>query len=150
MNLKQKLFYALAGFLLGNFILASAVFGFKYYSENSQKNISLKDAIYLIENNEIKEVNIISDRAELVNHSGIKLTVENVLEAQREFLISAVTDFNKENQRSSIKVSESPKSFDPLSLLFQILFWLFFISPPVIALLLFLIWRELRERNKLK
>lgn len=39
---------------------------------------------------------------------------------------------------------------DPLTFLFQILFWLFFISPPLIVLLLFLIWRELKERNKMK
>jgi hypothetical protein len=41
-------------------------------------------------------------------------------------------------------------SSSPLAYLFQILFLLFFISPPVIAILLFLIWKELRDRNKLK
>jgi hypothetical protein len=39
---------------------------------------------------------------------------------------------------------------DLLTFLFQILFWLFFISPPLIVLLLFLIWRELKERNRMK
>ena len=39
---------------------------------------------------------------------------------------------------------------DPLAYLFQIIFILFFISPPIIALLLFLIWRELKDRNKMK
>ena len=34
--------------------------------------------------------------------------------------------------------------------LFQLMFILFFISPPIIALMLFLIWRELKARNKMK
>lgn len=38
----------------------------------------------------------------------------------------------------------------PLAFLFQIMFILFFISPPIIAFLLFLIWKELKERNKMK
>lgn len=38
----------------------------------------------------------------------------------------------------------------PLALLFQIMFILFFISPPIIAFMLFLIWKELKERNKMK
>lgn len=39
---------------------------------------------------------------------------------------------------------------NPLAYLFQLIFILFFISPPIIAVLLFLIWKELKERNKLK
>lgn len=34
--------------------------------------------------------------------------------------------------------------------LFQILFILFIISPPLIVVLLYLIWKELKERNKMK
>ena len=34
--------------------------------------------------------------------------------------------------------------------LFQLMFILFFISPPIIALMLFLIWKELKKRNNLK
>lgn len=37
-----------------------------------------------------------------------------------------------------------------LAYLFQLMFILFFISPPIIAFLLFMIWKELRERNKMK
>lgn len=39
---------------------------------------------------------------------------------------------------------------DPLEMLFRIMFILFFISPPLIVLLLFLIWRELKARNEMK
>lgn len=38
----------------------------------------------------------------------------------------------------------------PLAFLFQIMFILFFISPPIIAFMLFLIWKELKERNRMK
>jgi hypothetical protein len=38
----------------------------------------------------------------------------------------------------------------PLARLFQLLFILFIISPPLIVVLLFLIWKELKERNKMK
>ena len=38
----------------------------------------------------------------------------------------------------------------PLAYLFQILFFLFLISPPLIALMLFLIWKELKNKNDLK
>jgi heme/copper-type cytochrome/quinol oxidase subunit 2 len=48
------------------------------------------------------------------------------------------------------EISQISAASDPLAFLFQIIFILFFISPPVIALLLFLIWRELKERNRMK
>jgi len=39
---------------------------------------------------------------------------------------------------------------EPLARLFQILFILFIISPPLIVVLLYLIWKELKARNKMK
>ena len=39
---------------------------------------------------------------------------------------------------------------DPIARLFQLLFILFIISPPLVVVLLFLIWKELKERNKMK
>lgn len=38
----------------------------------------------------------------------------------------------------------------PMARLFQLLFILFIISPPLIVLMLFLIWKELKKRNKMK
>ena len=46
--------------------------------------------------------------------------------------------------------SAQRQTSDPLAYLFQIIFILFFISPPLIVLMLFLIWRELKTRNKMK
>jgi len=39
---------------------------------------------------------------------------------------------------------------EPLVYLFRILFILFIISPPLIVLMLVLIWKELRAQNKMK
>ncbi|MEK7722718.1 MAG: hypothetical protein AAB336_00045 [Acidobacteriota bacterium] len=47
---------------------------------------------------------------------------------------------------SSFNQPDSPL----LGYLFQLMFILFFISPPLIAVILFLIWKELKERNKMK
>lgn len=41
-------------------------------------------------------------------------------------------------------------ALNPLPHLFQIMFILFFISPPLIVILLFLIWKELKNRNRMK
>jgi hypothetical protein len=38
----------------------------------------------------------------------------------------------------------------PIVYVFRLLFILFLISPPLIVLLLVLIWKELRDRNKMK
>jgi hypothetical protein len=78
-------------------------------------------------------------------------------------LDAAVTDYERRQhsiscfpQHSSATPSElfvskiSRPTSEPLARLFQLLFILFIISPPVIALMLFLIWKELRARNKMK
>jgi uncharacterized membrane protein len=49
-----------------------------------------------------------------------------------------------------LNFSPSYVAMDPLARLFQILFILFIISPPLIVILLYKIWQELKERNKMK
>ena len=52
---------------------------------------------------------------------------------------------------ATFAVSEiSQTASQPLVYLFQLMFILFLISPPIIALMLFLIWKELKARNKMK
>ena len=57
-----------------------------------------------------------------------------------------------ENNRSLLDLRECMPSNDertsnPMHRIFQIIFILFFISPPLIVILLFLIWCELKKRN---
>lgn len=47
------------------------------------------------------------------------------------------------------KITE-PIAKEPLARLFQVLFILFIISPPLIVIFLFLIWKELKTRNRMK
>ncbi len=58
------------------------------------------------------------------------------------------------NHHSNIGVECIPsiteQTSNPMEKIFQIIFILFFISPPLIVILLFLIWRELKTRNKLR
>lgn len=49
-----------------------------------------------------------------------------------------------------LKNTLSGQTSNPLDRVFQIIFILFIVSPPLIVLLLFLIWRELKTRNKLR
>ncbi|MBS1796504.1 MAG: hypothetical protein JSS81_21825 [Acidobacteria bacterium] len=51
---------------------------------------------------------------------------------------------------SSLAVGPTVTQSEPLAYLFQILFILFIASPPLIVVLLFLIWRELKARNRMK
>ena len=46
--------------------------------------------------------------------------------------------------------SNNQASEPPIVYVFRILFILFIISPPLIVLMLVLIWKELRERNRMK
>lgn len=78
-------------------------------------------------------------------------------------LDAAITNYERQNNHLSDLPNHLPDSSNeslisqisgtesqPLAYLFQILMILFVISPPTIAILLFLIWRELKIRNKMK
>jgi hypothetical protein len=78
-------------------------------------------------------------------------------------LDSAITDYERRQnsiscfpQHSSAAPSElfvsqiSRPTSEPIARLFQLMFILFIISPPIIAVMLFLIWKELKARNKMK
>lgn len=49
-----------------------------------------------------------------------------------------------------VEAADFSRTAEPMAYLFQILFILFIISPPLIALMLFLILKELKARNKMK
>ena len=47
-------------------------------------------------------------------------------------------------------IASENETLNPMHRIFQIIFILFFISPPLIVVLLFLIWCELKKRNDSK
>lgn len=107
MNRKQKLTYAVAGFFIGNLILAALLSCFSYKTRYQ----SFDTAIQRVESREFKEINIRDGKANLLN-----------------------------------PVADS----DLLVRLFQILFWLFLISPPVIVILLLVIINKMNRKDSMK
>lgn len=73
------------------------------------------------------------------------------LESQRNSFSELTSETSTPLSHTTFAVTEiSQTTSHPLAFLFQILFFLFLISPPIIALMLCLIWKELKERNKMK
>ena len=74
------------------------------------------------------------------------------LESQKSSFSELTGETSAPLSQAMFGVAESSRtdSSELLARLFQLMFILFIISPPIIALMLFLIWKELKERNKLK
>lgn len=106
MNRKQKLTHAVAGFFVGNIILAALIFGFSPAKNSPSFNATLER----IRQSEVREVVI------------------------------------KDKQTDLLNVSDS----DLLVRLFQILFWLFLISPPIIVVLLLVIISKMDRKNSME
>lgn len=149
MKCQQKLFHAVAGLLICNLLFAGLYFGIINLGAQSQppKNeISYEEAIERLNSKNIREISISNNEAIFTN-----LEKENfafhVSEEQVEKILESSAD-----KSVTIKFipAASASASNPLFYLFQILFWLFFISPPIIVILLILIWRELKERNRMK
>ena len=156
MNLKQKILYAFVGFILGNFFLFSLYSGIKNFDRiiPIKDGITTKQAVDLIKSGKIKTVEIDNGRAIILDHLNEKFAFSVNSDVELELILDKVSSYNSVNPTNAIKISEAPRlsvfSNNLLPYLFQIMFILFLISPPIIAFLLFLIWRELKSRNKMK
>lgn len=64
--------------------------------------------------------------------------------------LSFGTGFEKHLPEAEFVSELSHPTSDLRVRLFQLMFILFFISPPIIVVMLFLIWKELRARNRMK
>jgi len=69
---------------------------------------------------------------------------------RRQHSISCFPQHSSTTTSESLVSNISKPASEPLARLFQLLFILFIISPPIIAVMLFLIWKELKARNKMK
>jgi hypothetical protein len=72
---------------------------------------------------------------------------------RREAQIRQSNCFSLESAPTDLGIYTIPESnlpSEPLDRVFQLIFILFFISPPLIVIMLFLIWKELKNRNKVK
>ncbi len=146
MNLKQKLFYAVGGFLIGNMILASMIFGISYSTkiQTAKDEIPFDEALRRIRSKQIKEIRIKDDNVNLSTDTDNQLNLSELSSNQKDKLLSEAGSI------TNIQIAFESASSNGFERLFQIMFILFFISPPIIALMLFLIWKELKKRNELK
>ena len=80
--------------------------------------------------------------------SSIDVAVTDYERRQNSF--SCLSRYSPATPSELLIAKISQPTSEPLARLFQLMFILFFISPPIIAVMLFLIWKELRARNKMK
>jgi len=107
MNLKEKLLHAVAGFLVGNIILAALIFGFS----STKSYLSFEAATERIQRSGAREISI-----------------------------------SRDTQADLPSVADS----DLFIRLFQILIWLFLISPPIIVVLLLVIISKMNRKKSLE
>jgi hypothetical protein len=151
MNFKQKLFYAVAGFLVGNLILAAVAFGIFYLPKNSlwTPETTYAEAFRRMEAREFKEIKIKDDRIIFLDRNDRQYVIYPT-EAEVNRIIRKVPN---EDMRFSVEpysVQQNEPNAPPLFYLFQILFWLFLISPPIIVILLLIIIKKMDSKDKLK
>jgi len=150
MNLKQKLFYAVAGFLAGNLILAMFAFGIFYLPKNGlwTRETTFAEAFRRMEAKEFKEIKIKDNRIIFLDENDRQYVIYPT-EAQVNQIIRKVPN---ESVRFSVEpYTVQHNSPNPLLFyLFQILFWLFLISPPLIVILLLIIIKKMDSKESLK
>ncbi len=83
--------------------------------------------------------------------TGMNNTVPH-LELQKNSLSELTGDTSAPLDQATFGVTDISQtvSSEPSARLFQLMFILFLISPPLIAVMLFLIWKELKKRNQMK
>lgn len=146
----DRLFYFVGAFFVFKLLLVSFFLGLiNNNSNNSVNEISYGQAIELVESKNIKELRFDEQKALLIDKKNIEYNVE-ISEPQKSELLNKsfeakITTFI-EPANSTFFSSESSL----LGYLFQIVFILFFISPPIIVVLLFCIWKELKRHNDMK
>lgn len=110
MNLKQKIFYAIGGFLIGNSLLILLFWGLQAAPNKKTSQIKLDEAIQKLENKEIKEVHFRGSYSRFVDKEGNDFETTLGSEPTRENVLNKIKEYNKSRSSSSIKYSEEPAS----------------------------------------
>ena len=144
MNRKQKILYAVAGFFIGNVILGSLIFGVYYTQDyqSSKNKISFDEALQRIKSKEIKEIKIKSDKAVLI--------VDEKTNYSTDVSESQIRELFENANYPGLKTNFEPvNKIDSMERVFQILFILFIISPPIIVILLLVIIGKMKSKENL-
>lgn len=110
MKIKQKLFYAVGGFFIGNAILLGLILGFKVFDSKEQiSQIELNTATQKIENQQIREITFKNNPYVIFEDvSGNKFEVITDGEPTRESLLNSVKEYNKLHSTQMIKLNMEP------------------------------------------
>lgn len=145
MKCRQKFTRSLSGLLFGVVVFAVSVLGVSFFAQyqNQKNEISFDEAVQRLRSKQIKEVVFKDNNVKFSAKSAEIWNVSNVSDSQTGAILEEV--YNSDD----VKVTyEANSQF--MARLFQILFILFIVSPPLMVLMLFLIWQELKERRKNK
>jgi ATP-dependent Zn protease len=149
MTLRQKLFYAFSGFVIGNALLAALVVGFYFYSQHSPTEIELTfdTAMSRINSPELKGVRFNNEKA-IFKQEDHEEVFSISTDAQRELLLKKIDERNINSPVNAVKVEESAESTGHFMTLVPIIGIIIGISQPLIVILLIvLLLRKNSNKN---
>lgn len=111
MNLKQKIFYAVGGFLIGNVILFGLLIGLKTFdSDKNQREISIQEAIQKINSEQIISASFQNSTVVLEDINGEKFVSIIGSEPTRDVFLEAVFQYNKAGSKYPIRIEMKPEN----------------------------------------
>ena len=139
MNCKQNCSLLLKGLLFGGVFLVS-LFLVTNFSKNqpSELTISYSEAVQRLQSNDFRKINIENNKLNLLDAENVRYTTA-ASENQKIELLNLGNSLN-----ISVNLNDDPP---PIFYVFQILFWLFLVSPPIIVILLFVIIRKMDAKK---
>ncbi len=139
MNCKQNCSLLVKGLLFGSVFLVSLLIVTNFSKNQSPAAvISYDEAVQRLRSSDVKQINLENNQLSLLDAENVKYTtVAN--ETQKIELLNQGNALN-----ISVTLNDDPP---PIFYVFQILFWLFLVSPPIIVILLFVIIRKMDAKK---
>jgi ATP-dependent Zn protease len=139
MNCKQNCSLLVKGLLFGGVFLVSLLIVTSFSKNQSPKTvISYNEAVQRLHSSDVREINIENNRLNFLDAENAEYTIA-ADETQKIELLNQGNALN-----ISVTLNDNPP---PIFYVFQILFWLFLISPPIIVILLFVIIRKMDAKK---
>ena len=105
MNLKQKIFYAIGGLLIGNAILFGLMIGLKTFdSDKNQREISVQEVFQKINSEQIISASFENSTVVFEDINGEKIFSTVGSEPTREVFLEAINQHNKTNSKYPIRI----------------------------------------------
>ena len=139
MNCKQNCSLLVKGLLFGGVFLVSLLIVTNFSKNQPFKTtISYDEAVQRLQSSNVREISIENNKLSLLAAENVEYT-PIVNETQKIELLNQGNSLN-----ISVTLNDDPP---PIFYVFQILFWLFLVSPPIIVILLFVIIRKMDAKK---